>query len=42
MVRRVTIEGEPAVSVDGQRSRTRKRPDAVNDDQLRAAIAQAA
>lgn len=42
VVRRVTIEGEPAVSVDGQRSRTRKRPDAVNDDQIRAAIAQAA
>lgn len=42
VVRRVTIEGEPAVSVDGQRSSTRKRPDAVNDDQIRAAIAQAA
>lgn len=40
VVRRVTIEGEQAVSVDGQRSRTRKRPDAVNDDQVRAAIAQ--
>jgi taurine dioxygenase len=42
VVRRVTIEGEPAVAVDGQRSRTRKRPDAVNDDQIRAAIAQTA
>ncbi|HEY8358610.1 MAG TPA: TauD/TfdA family dioxygenase [Ramlibacter sp.] len=39
LVRRVTIEGERAVAVDGQRSRTRKRPDAVNDDQIRAAIA---
>lgn len=42
LVRRVTIEGEQAVSVHGERSRTRKRPDAVNDDQIRAAIAQAA
>lgn len=42
LVRRVTIEGEQAVSVNGERSRTRKRPDAVNDDQIRAAIAQAA
>jgi alpha-ketoglutarate-dependent taurine dioxygenase len=42
VVRRVTIEGEPAVSVDGSRSRTRTRPDAVNDEQIRAAIAQAA
>jgi alpha-ketoglutarate-dependent taurine dioxygenase len=41
VVRRVTVEGEPAVAIDGQRSRTRKRPDAVNDDQIRAAIAQA-
>ena len=39
VVRRVTIEGEPAVAVDGRRSRTRRRPDAVNDDQIRAAIA---
>lgn len=42
LVRRVTIEGEQAVSVNGERSRTRRRPDAVNDDQIRAAIAQAA
>lgn len=42
VVRRVTIEGEKAVSVNGDTSRTRKRPDAVNDDQIRAAIAQAA
>ena len=42
VVRRVTVEGEPAVSVDGQRCRTRRRPDAVNDEQISAAIAQAA
>jgi alpha-ketoglutarate-dependent sulfate ester dioxygenase len=42
LVRRVTVEGEAAVSVDGQRSRTRTRPAAVNDEQIRAAIAQAA
>jgi len=42
VVRRVTIEGAPAVSVHGELSRTRKRPDAVNDDQIRAAIAQTA
>ena len=42
VVRRVTIEGEPAVSVNGERSRTRKRPGAVNDEQIRAAIAQTA
>ena len=41
VVRRVTVEGEKAVSVSGERSRTRKRPDAVNDEQVRAAIAQA-
>ena len=39
LMRRVTIEGEPAVSVTGERSRTRKRPEAVNDDSIRAAIA---
>ncbi|VTU33447.1 TauD/TfdA dioxygenase family protein [Variovorax sp. PBL-E5] len=42
VVRRVTIEGEPAVSVDGQRSRTRRRPDAVNDGRLGADLARAA
>jgi taurine dioxygenase len=42
VVRRVTVEGEPAVAVDGRRSRTRRRPDAVNDEQISAAIAQAA
>jgi taurine dioxygenase len=32
LVRRVTIEGEPAVAIDGSRSRTVTRPqDAVND-----------
>jgi taurine dioxygenase len=42
VVRRVTVEGEPAVSIDGRRSRTRRRPDAVNDDQVREAIARTA
>lgn len=42
VVRRVTVEGETAVSVDGQRSRTRRRPDAVNDEQIRQVIAQSA
>jgi taurine dioxygenase len=39
LMRRVTIEGEPAVSITGERSRTRRRPAAVNDDSVRAAIA---
>lgn len=39
LMRRVTVEGEAAVSVSGERSRTRRRPEAVNDDRLRAAIA---
>jgi len=42
VVRRVTVEGERATAIDGQRSRTRRRPEAVNDDQISAAIAQAA
>jgi alpha-ketoglutarate-dependent sulfate ester dioxygenase len=42
LVRRVTVQGEAAVSVHGERSRTLKRPDAVNDDQVNAAIAQSA
>jgi taurine dioxygenase len=42
VVRRVTVEGEAAVSVDGQRSRTRRRPDAVNDELIRQVIAQSA
>ena len=33
VVRRVTIEGAAAVSIDGQRSRTRQRPEATNDAQ---------
>jgi taurine dioxygenase len=39
LVRRVTIEGGPAVSVSGEKSRTRRRPDAVNDDRIRSAVA---
>ena len=39
LMRRVTVEGDPAVSVTGERSRTRRRPEAVNDDCIRAAIA---
>ncbi|GAA0769336.1 TauD/TfdA family dioxygenase [Ideonella azotifigens] len=39
LVRRVTIHGEAAVSVDGRRSRTRIRPEASNDGQLDAMIA---
>lgn len=38
VVRRVTVQGEPAVSVDGQRSRVRRRPEASNDSQLDALI----
>ncbi|WP_213954434.1 TauD/TfdA family dioxygenase [Variovorax sp. dw_954] len=34
LVRRVTVHGEPAVSVDGQRSRTRSRPEATNDERI--------
>ncbi|WP_051953694.1 TauD/TfdA dioxygenase family protein [Xenophilus azovorans] len=39
VVRRVTVHGEPAVSVDGRRSRTRRRPEASNDAQIDALIA---
>jgi alpha-ketoglutarate-dependent taurine dioxygenase len=42
LVRRVTVHGETAVAIDGQRSRTRSRPDAANDvrlDQLITATA---
>ena len=42
VVRRVTVEGAAAVSVDGRRSRTRTRPEAVNDEQIRQLIAQSA
>ncbi|MGK6310366.1 TauD/TfdA dioxygenase family protein [Variovorax sp. DT-64] len=42
LVRRVTVHGETAIAVDGQRSRTRSRPEATNDariDELIAATA---
>ncbi|WP_331375229.1 TauD/TfdA dioxygenase family protein [Sinorhizobium chiapasense] len=39
LVRRVTVEGAPAVSVTGERSRTRRRPEAVNDDSVKVATA---
>ncbi len=38
-VRRVTVHGEAAVSTDGQRSRTRSRPEATNDARIDEAIA---
>lgn len=34
LVRRVTVHGEPAVSIDGHRSRTRSRPEAINDARI--------
>lgn len=34
LVRRVTVHGETAVSIDGQRSRTRSRPEATNDARI--------
>ena len=39
IVRRVTVHGETAVSVDGQRSRTRRRPEATNDARIDEVIA---
>jgi taurine dioxygenase len=39
LVRRVTVHGEPAVSVDGRRSRVRSRPEATNDARIDAVIA---
>lgn len=39
LVRRVAVEGEPAVAVSGARSRTRRRPEAVNDDVIRPVVA---
>ncbi|MDM0018760.1 TauD/TfdA dioxygenase family protein [Variovorax saccharolyticus] len=39
LVRRVTVHGEPAVAVDGQRSRTRSRPEATNDARIDEVIA---
>jgi alpha-ketoglutarate-dependent taurine dioxygenase len=42
LVRRVTVHGETAVSVDGQRSRTRSRPEATNDERIDEVIAASA
>jgi len=42
VVRRVTVHGETAVSVDGRRSRTRRRPEASNDATVDAVIAASA
>ena len=42
LVRRVTIHGDPAVAVDGQRSRVRTRPEATNDARIDALISAAA
>lgn len=39
LVRRVTVHGEPAVAVDGRRSRTRSRPEATNDAHIDSLIA---
>ncbi|MET0333019.1 MAG: TauD/TfdA family dioxygenase [Rhizobacter sp.] len=39
VVRRVTVHGEPAVSVDGRRSLTRRRPEASNDEHVDNVIA---
>jgi len=38
LVRRVTVHGDTAVSVDGRRSITRQRPEATNDAQIDAVI----
>ncbi|MET3918617.1 alpha-ketoglutarate-dependent taurine dioxygenase [Variovorax sp. OAS795] len=42
LVRRVTVHGEPAVAIDGQRSRTRSRPEATNDARIDEVIAASA
>jgi alpha-ketoglutarate-dependent taurine dioxygenase len=42
VVRRVTVEGEPAVAIDGQLSRTRKRPEAINDERSEGEAARVA
>ena len=42
LVRRVTVHGEPAVSVDGLRSRVRTRPEATNDARIDELISAAA
>jgi taurine dioxygenase len=34
LVRRVTVHGDTAVALDGQRSRTRSRPEATNDERI--------
>lgn len=34
LVRRVTVHGDTAVGLDGQRSRTRSRPEATNDERI--------
>lgn len=34
LVRRVTVHGEAAVAIDGQRSKTRSRPEATNDARI--------
>lgn len=39
VVRRVTIHGEPALSLDGRKSVLRRQPDAVNDAQIDSLIA---
>ena len=42
VVRRVTVHGEPAVAIDGGRSRTRSRPEATNDARIDEVIAASA
>ena len=42
LVRRVTVHGEPAVAIEGQRSRTRSRPEATNDARIDEVIAASA
>lgn len=39
VVRRVTVHGDQAVAIDGQRSRVRQRPEAANGEALDAVIA---
>lgn len=42
VVRRVTVEGETAVAIDGQRSRTRRRPDVPSEAHKEVPLAQGA
>lgn len=42
LVRRVTVHGETAVALDGQRSRTRTRPEAINDAHIDEVISASA